>query len=41
MTTILVQNKQKQSVKSPNYRVEGEMIMTTTFKGNSVVDDWT
>ena len=35
MTTILVQNNWKQSVKSTNYRVHGGLIMTTEFKGNS------
>ena len=39
MTTIFVQNKPKLSIKNPNYRIEGGMIMTNKFKGNSAVDD--
>ena len=41
MTTILVQNRWKLSVKSPNYRPQGVLIITITFKGNRVVDDET
>ena len=39
MTTILVQNNPKESIKNPNYRIKGEVIMTIAPKGNNAVND--
>ena len=38
---IISPKKLEQSVKSPNCRIWGGLIMTTAFKGNDAVDDGT